>query len=95
MSKQSMNINALPEFIANTFGTSEVLVENNNRIITIEPMLTDTSDSTKNQVCLVKPLKIINGYNNKPGTLTLDDFKSIELCTKGYKFKRDDAYERD
>jgi hypothetical protein len=95
MSKQVMDINGLAEFIANTFGTSKVLVENNNNVLIIEPMLADSCDSTNQTASLGKPLKITTGFNNNPGTLTLDDFKSIQLLTKGYKFNRDDAYERD
>jgi hypothetical protein len=59
MSKQAMNIHVLPEFIANTFGTfgtSEVLVKNNNRILTIEPVLTDKPDTTDLEISLDKPL---------------------------------------
>jgi hypothetical protein len=45
MSKQVMDINGLADFIANTFGTSKVLVQNNSNVLTIEPMLADNSDS--------------------------------------------------
>ncbi|MDR1873105.1 MAG: hypothetical protein LBS60_14485 [Deltaproteobacteria bacterium] len=95
MSKQVMDINVLPEYIANTFGVSKVRVQNNNSVLTIEPLLADNTVSTNQTVSLAKPLKITDGFNNKPGILTFDDFKSIQLLTKNYKFNRDDAYERD
>jgi hypothetical protein len=39
MVKQVMKINDLAEFISNTYGTSEVLVEKNNSVLTIEPTI--------------------------------------------------------
>jgi hypothetical protein len=86
MAKQVMNINNLAEFISNIYGTSEVLVENNNGILTIEPMSADNSDSANPEPC-------VDGA--QPGTLTLDDFTEMQLFTKGYKFNRDDAYDRE
>ncbi|MDR1870777.1 MAG: hypothetical protein LBS60_02425 [Deltaproteobacteria bacterium] len=86
MSKQAMNVNVLAEFIANSFGTSQVLVEKNNRILTIEPMLSDKTDSSNLETIVDK---------TKAGALTLDDFKLADRFPKGYKFKRADAYDCD
>ncbi|MDR1872625.1 MAG: hypothetical protein LBS60_12030 [Deltaproteobacteria bacterium] len=85
MSKQVMNINVLAEFITNSFGASNVLVEINNRIITIEPILTDNSDSAN-------PGTIVN--KTKAGALKLDDFKDIRFSTKNFKFDREEANKR-
>jgi hypothetical protein len=94
MSKQIMDIDVLHELIANTFGTSQVLVEKNNRILTIEPV------STKNPVSSLK----IRGQHTecqekgidktKAGALTLEDFADIRISTKNFKFNRDEANER-
>jgi hypothetical protein len=83
MSKQVMNINVLADFIANTFDTSQVLVEKNNCVLTIEPVLSDKSDSSNLETIVDK---------TKAGALTLDDFKLADRFPKGYKFKRADAY---
>ncbi|MDR2368297.1 MAG: hypothetical protein LBF58_09355 [Deltaproteobacteria bacterium] len=82
MSKQVMDINCLAEFIANTFGTSKVLVQNNSNVLTIEPLLADNSDSTN-----------LENYvdETKAGTLSLDDFTELKLFTKGFKFNKDEA----
>jgi hypothetical protein len=95
MSKQVMALNVLAEFVANTFNTPQVLVEKNNRVITVEPMISDKSDSTNQEMCVDKPFKSKKVDKTKAGTLTLDDFKSAKLFPKGYKFNRDDAYDRE
>ncbi|MDR1872942.1 MAG: hypothetical protein LBS60_13660 [Deltaproteobacteria bacterium] len=84
MSKQAMNVYVLADFIVNSFGVSQVLVEKNNRNIIIEPMLTNNSDSAN-------PENSVD--ETKAGALSLDDFTEVKLFTKGYKFNRDDAYE--
>ncbi|MDR0356373.1 MAG: hypothetical protein LBJ64_11680 [Deltaproteobacteria bacterium] len=38
MTEQIMDIDALHKFIANVFSSSKVLVRENNRIVTIEPI---------------------------------------------------------
>jgi hypothetical protein len=43
MTIQVMDINNLYEFIAKTIGSSKVLVQENNQIITIEPIIEKTS----------------------------------------------------
>jgi hypothetical protein len=85
MSKQIIDLNLLPDFVASQLGTSKVIVEKNNSILTIEPMLADNSDSTN-----------LENYvdETKAGMVSVDDFTEIKLFTKGYKFNRDDAYER-
>ncbi|MDR1568788.1 MAG: hypothetical protein LBS33_08955 [Streptococcaceae bacterium] len=83
MFKQVMNVHVLAEYIAKTFGVSKVIVQNNNSFLTIEPMSADISDSAN-------PKSSVD--EAQPGTLSLDDFTEMQLCTKGYKFNRDDAY---
>jgi hypothetical protein len=83
MSKQIIDIRLLPDFVASQLGTSKVIVEKNNSILTIEPMLADNSDSSNLETIVDK---------TKAGALTLDDFKLADRFPKGYKFKRADAY---
>jgi hypothetical protein len=94
MSKQVMALNVLAEFIANTFNSSQVLVEKNNFGLTIEPVSATNADSSSNNIGQLTSSQEINVDETKAGTLTLDDFTEIKLFTKGYKFNRDDAYER-
>ncbi|MDR1871800.1 MAG: hypothetical protein LBS60_07770 [Deltaproteobacteria bacterium] len=94
MSKQVMNVNVLAEFISNSYGASEVLVEKNNSIITIEPVSTDKSDSISQKASGDKPLKSISVDETKAGALSLDDFTEIQFSTKGFKFDRDEANAR-
>jgi hypothetical protein len=94
MSKQVMEINVLAEFIANTFGTSQVLVDKNNRILTIEPVST-----TNQEVPISKHGQLTNNQeisvdHTKAGTLKLVDFTGIKMSTKNFKFNRDEANER-
>jgi hypothetical protein len=56
-------------------------------------MSTEKSDFTDQKFCRINQVKIINDPNNTPGILSLDSFRAIKISTKGYKFKRDDAYE--
>jgi hypothetical protein len=95
MEKQVMDINALGELLASTYGTSKVLVQANDNILTIEPLSKDTPEANAQEIRVGKPEKSTTVDETKAGTLTLDDFTEIKLFTKGYKFNRGDAYERD
>jgi virulence-associated protein VagC len=46
MTKQVLEIDALPEFILTNFGTTKVLVYQGDRILTIEPISTEMPDCT-------------------------------------------------
>jgi hypothetical protein len=103
MTKQIMDIDTLSEYIANTFGTTKVLVQKSNCILTIEPILPAKSDATIGmqelfvkhpEVSINKNLESISVDKTKAGTLTLDDFAGVKLFTKGFKFNRDEANER-
>ncbi|MDR0690852.1 MAG: hypothetical protein LBF32_02200 [Streptococcaceae bacterium] len=80
MTKQIMDIDTLYEYIANTFGTTKVLVQKNNCVLTIEPI-----SSAKND------LETISVDKTKAGTLTHDDFTELKIFTQGFKFNRDEA----
>jgi hypothetical protein len=95
MEKQVMDIDALGELLANTYGTSKVLVQANDNILTIEPLSKDTPETITQDTYVPKPLNPHAKDKTKAGALTRDDFKAIKLFTKGYKFNRCDAYERD
>jgi hypothetical protein len=94
MTKQVMEINALHDFLINKFGTTKVLIQQNNRSITIEPFSSDNSDSTTPFINYNKILITANPDKAKAGALTLDDFKSIRLPTKDFKFDREEANAR-
>jgi hypothetical protein len=94
MTKQIINITLLSDFVAKHLGTSKVLVEANNNILTIEPAPLDMADSTNQEVGVDTPLKSNYVDKTKAGALTLDDFKAMEISTKGFKFNREELYER-
>jgi hypothetical protein len=86
MSKQVMNLNVLAEFIANTFGTSKVLVDRNNSVLTIEPVSTTNKD-----VLINNHGQYTNNHerivdHTKAGTLKFVDFSGIKMSTKNFKF---------
>jgi hypothetical protein len=94
MSKQVMNINVLADFIANTFDTTQVLVEKNNSVLTIEPVST-----TNNDVPIKNHGQLTNNQersvdHTKAGTLKFVDFSGIKMSTKNFKFDRDEANAR-
>jgi virulence-associated protein VagC len=94
MSKQVMDINVLADFIANTFDTSQVLVEKNNRILTIEPLSMAKADCSINNQGQHPDCQDIGDDKTKAGAFKLEDFTDIRFSTKNLKFDREDANAR-
>jgi hypothetical protein len=92
MTKQVMEINALPEFLSNIFGTTKVLIDHDNNTVTIGPLTSENSESADLVIKFKEPIIFPEGA--KAGALTLDDFKSIKLSIKGFKFDREEANAR-
>jgi hypothetical protein len=92
MEKQVMDINALGELIANTYGTSKVLVQANDNILTIEPLSKDTPEVADQEICVGKPETAVD--KTIPCTLTPEDFTGVKINTKGFKFDREEANAR-
>jgi hypothetical protein len=94
MTKQIMDESVLPQFIAHKLGTTKVIVQDNNSILTIEPLSSEKSDFTSHSVGVDLSLNSNSVNETRAGTLTLDDFTEIQISTKGFKFNREEANER-
>jgi hypothetical protein len=91
MSKQVMNINVLANLIAKTYGTSNVLVEQNNGILTIEALSTTKPDCSLNSQGQLAEGQDISDDKTKAGAFRLEDFTDIRFSTKDLKFDREEA----